>query len=101
MTVSAPPAALIEESAHEFAGEFMLHVATAVGYGENRVARIARVKVMLVAAIVSGDGASSAWRSLYETIDQLVTKASDVRYTLASRAYLRSFLDENRDLASR
>jgi hypothetical protein len=56
---------------------------------------------MLVAAIVSGDGASTAWRSLYETIDQLVTKASDVRYTLASRAYLRSFLDENRDLASR
>jgi hypothetical protein len=92
--------ASLEESANEFAGEFMLHVATAVGYGENRVARIAHVKVVLMTAMASpGGGSSPAWRALYKTIDELLATASDVRYTLSSRAYLRAFLDENQDLA--
>jgi hypothetical protein len=98
-TVAVHPSAAIEDSANEFAGEFMLHVATAVGFGENRVARIAHVKVMLMTAIASGNGASSAWRTLYTTIADLVATAGNARYTLASRDYLRAFLDENWDLA--
>jgi hypothetical protein len=99
-TAHADPPIALEESALEFAGEFMLHVSTAVGFGELRVPTIARVKTQLWAAITgSDDAATSAWRSLYATIADLVATSNDLRYTFASREYLRAFLEENADLA--
>jgi hypothetical protein len=97
-TLQTRPAAL-DKSAHEFISTFMLHVAVAVGYGENRIVTIASVKRLLLAALSHDDGASSdAWRALYRTIAEIVVE-NDALSARSSRAFLQAFIQDNGDLA--
>jgi hypothetical protein len=98
ITLTAAPAAALDESAHDFIATFMAHVATAAGYHENRPAIIARVNVLLLAALAAGDGASSAWNLLHRAITEIVPKNDAQRNTSRAHAYLQSFIKENEDL---
>ena len=76
----------------------MAHVATVAGHDENRLATIARVHVLLLAALAAGDGAASAWSMLHRTIAEMVPESATVRNTRGAFAYLQSFIRENGDL---
>ncbi len=99
MVLEAHRAAALDESAHQFIATFMAHVTTVAGYDENRLATIARVKVLLLAALAAGDAAASAWYLLHRTIAELIPENAAVRNSHGAFAYLQSFIRENGDLA--
>ena len=99
MTILQTRPAALDESAQTFIATFIPHVASVVGYGENRIVTISRVKTLLLDALSHADGASSdAWRALYQTIAEIVA-AKHAHSARGSRIYLKSFLRENGDLA--
>jgi len=101
MTIlETPPSLALDESAHEFISTFMEHVTTLTGYNKTRLTTIAGIKTLLLAALAHPDDASStAWRGLYRSIDALVDAALYAHDTRTAHAYLRSFVQENGDLA--
>ena len=98
-TLETQPFVALDESAHEFISTFMSHVATATGYGTNRIATIAGIKTLLLAAIERGDEATSAWHTLYRAITRLLTPSGATNETHSAYAYLQAFISENVDLA--
>jgi hypothetical protein len=95
-----PPSAALDESAHEFISTFMSHVATVVGYGENRLVTLACVKSLLLAALTSPDAAlTEPWRAVYRAITEILA-ANGASSRFSARLYLEAFLDDNGDLAS-
>ncbi len=98
MILEANRADALDASAHDFIATFMAHVTTVAGYDENRLATIARVKVLLLAALAGGDGAAGAWSMLHRTIAEMVPANAAVRNARGAFAYLQSFIRENEDL---
>jgi len=99
-TLQAPPSNALDETAHTFIATFMAHVATVSGYGKNRLTTIAGIKTLLLAALEGGEGASSAaWRTFYRAIDDLVDASIYAHDTRIAYTYLRTFVQENADLA--
>ncbi len=98
MTLEADRATVLDESAHAFMATFIAHVSEITGEEVSRLAIIARVKVLLLAALAGGDGAASAWNMLHRTVVAIVAQSNAARNTDVARAYLRSFITENQDL---
>ncbi len=99
-TLQAFPPVVLDDNAHDFISTFMRHVATLTGYGTNRLATIAAIKTLLLAAMAHGDAAAStAWSALYRAIDELVDASTDAHDARIAHAYLRAFVQENGDLA--
>jgi len=99
-TLLAPQPLALDESTHEFISTFMSHVAAVAGYGENRIAVIAYIKMLLLAAIATGDVDSSLqWSTLHRAIAELVACADYAPDARHAHAYLQAFLRENHDLS--
>ena len=92
------PAAL-DENAHAFIATFIGHVRTIVGDDWSRMATIARVNVLLLAALGGGDGVAGAWTMLHRTIVEIVPENNVAGNTRRAYDYLQQFIRENGDLA--
>jgi hypothetical protein len=99
MILEADRAAALDENARAFVKTFVEHVTTITGDDRGRSAVVARVNVLLLAALAGGDGATSAWHLLHRTIVRIVENEHAARNTGGAYAYLLSFVSENGDLA--
>ena len=91
--------AALDESAHAFITTFIGHVTTIVHDERSRMATIARVNVLLLAALRGGDGAAGAWSMLHRTIVEIVPDNNVAGNARCAYDYLQSFIRENGDLA--
>jgi len=91
--------AALDESAHAFIATFVGHVITIVGDDRSRMATIARVNVLLLAALGGGDGVAGAWTMLHRTIVEIVPENNVAGNTRRAYDYLQQFIRENGDLA--
>jgi len=97
-TLKADRVGELDENARSFVTTFVEHVATIAGDDRNRMAIVARVHVLLFAALTGDDGAS-AWHMLHRAITTIVEDEHSARNARSAYAYLRSFVTENADLA--
>jgi hypothetical protein len=99
-TLETTPRVALDETATAFISAFMTHVTTLADYDKTRIATIAAIKTLLLAAMERGDGdSSSEWRALYRAIADLVDTSIYAYDTRAAYTYFRAFVRENGDLA--
>jgi hypothetical protein len=99
IALETDPATPLDENAREFLMTFIEHVSAIVGADGNRLAIVARVHVLLLAALAAGDGTAICWRLLHRTMAEIVNNEHDARNAPDAYAYLRAFVRENEDLA--
>ena len=93
------PSIDLDENDNIFISTFMSHVSAVVGYGENRLVTIARVKLLLLAAIADGnDPHRDAWTRLHRSVAEIVAAARRTPASRRAHGYLRAFVRENGDL---
>jgi hypothetical protein len=98
ITLEAPYAPALDESAHAFIATFIGHVTTIVGNDRSRMSTIARVNVLLLAAL-GGGAAVGAWSMLHRAIVEIVPDNNVAGNARRAYDYLQSFIRENGDLA--
>ena len=96
--LEADRAPALEANARAFLVTFIEHVTTVTSDDRSGIAVVARVNVLLLAALAGGDGAASSWRMLHRTIAAIIENEHAARDARAYD-YLRSFVRENGDLA--
>lgn len=99
MTLKTDRATALDENARTFLMTFVEHVTMIVEDDGSHMAIVARVYVLLLAALTGGDGTTSAWQMLHRTIAETLENEHAARNSPSAYAYLRSFVRENRDLA--
>ncbi len=94
-TLQARPAAL-DTGAQAFIMTFMSHVSCITSHN----ATLAHVETLLLSALTTGDGTSSAtWSALHRAIAEIAWTPVAVGQRSRAQAYLLSFVRENADLA--
>ena len=99
MTLETDQSTALDENARAFLMTFIEHVTTIAGDDASHMVIVARVHVLLLAALTGGDSTASAWHLLHRTIAEIIENKHAARNAPSAYAYLHSFVRENRDLA--
>ncbi len=99
MILETERATALDANARAFLMTFIEHVTTVTGDEGSRMAIVARVHVLLLAALTGGDSTASAWHLLHRTIAEILENTHAARNASCAYAYLLSFVRENSDLA--
>ncbi len=98
MMLETDRATVLDDDARAFLMTFIEHVTTIGGDDGSHMAIVARVNVLLLAALGGGERTASAWSMLHRTIAAMLDNTHAARNAPCAYAYLRSFVSENRDL---